>query len=252
MEFLFSAEGLISLFTLMILEVVLGIDNIIFISIVSDRLPKDQQKKARLLGLALALIMRIGLLMGVSWLVSLTNPIYTFNEFDLTARDLILVAGGLFLLAKSTTEIHSKVSGLHEDDDEKSLNKKKLSMSGAIIQIILLDIVFSFDSILTAIGLTKHIEIMIIAVVFSIIIMMIFAEKVSNFVNNHPTVKVLALSFLMMIGMLLMAEGLHAHVPKGYIYAALGFSLFVEVLNLRMRKKKESKISKEHSSEVKD
>jgi predicted tellurium resistance membrane protein TerC len=252
MEFLFSVEGLISLFTLMILEVVLGIDNIIFISIISDRLPKEQQKKARLLGLALALIMRIILLMGVSWLVSLTNPLITFYEFDLTARDLILVAGGLFLLAKSTTEIHSKVSGLHEDDDEKSLNKKKLSMSGAIIQIILLDIVFSFDSILTAIGLTKHIEIMIIAVVFSIIIMMIFAEKVSDFVNNHPTVKVLALSFLMMIGMLLMAEGLHAHVPKGYIYAALGFSLFVEVLNLRMRKKKESLTSKDHGSNVED
>lgn len=252
MEFLFSAEGLISLFTLMILEVVLGIDNIIFISIVSDRLPKEQQKKARLLGLGLALVMRIGLLMGVSWLVSLTNPIYTFNEFDLTARDLILVAGGLFLLAKSTTEIHAKVSGLHEDEDGTNSNKKKLSMSGAIIQIILLDIVFSFDSILTAIGLTQHIEIMIIAVIFSIIIMMIFAEKVSNFVNNHPTVKVLALSFLMMIGMLLMAEGLHAHVPKGYIYAALGFSLFVEVLNLRMRKKKESKADKTHISKTED
>jgi predicted tellurium resistance membrane protein TerC len=251
MEFLFSAEGLISLFTLMILEVVLGIDNIIFISIVSDRLPKEEQKKARLLGLTLALVMRVGLLMGVSWLVGLKDPIVNISGFALSWRDLILVAGGLFLLAKSTTEIHSKVSGLHEDD-ENTTNKKKLSLSGAILQIILLDIVFSFDSILTAIGLTKHIEVMIIAVIFSIIIMLIFAEKVSNFVNNHPTVKVLALSFLMMIGMLLLAEGLHAHVPKGYIYAALGFSLFVEVLNLRMRRKKESNAPKSNVSDSVD
>lgn len=241
MEFLFSAEGLISLFTLMILEVVLGIDNIIFISIVSDRLPKEDQKKARLLGLTLALVMRVGLLMGVSWLVGLKDPIIKISGFALSWRDLILVAGGLFLLAKSTTEIHAKVQGLHEDEHGNDANGKKLSLAGAIIQIILLDIVFSFDSILTAIGLTDHIEIMIVAVIFSIIIMMVFAEKVSNFVNTHPTVKVLALSFLLMIGMLLVAEGLHAHVPKGYIYASLAFSLFVEVLNLRMRKKKEKK-----------
>jgi predicted tellurium resistance membrane protein TerC len=241
MEFLFSAEGIISLFTLMILEVVLGIDNIIFISIVSDRLPKEEQKKARLLGLALALVMRVGLLMGVSWLVGLKDPIVEISDFALSWRDLILVAGGIFLLAKSTSEIHAKVQGLHEDEEGNDANGKKISLTGAIIQIILLDIVFSFDSILTAIGLTDHIEIMIIAVIFSIIIMMVFAEKISNFVNTHPTVKVLALSFLLMIGMLLVAEGLHAHVPKGYIYASLAFSLFVEVLNLRMRKKKEKK-----------
>jgi predicted tellurium resistance membrane protein TerC len=241
MEFLFSAEGIISLFTLMILEVVLGIDNIIFISIVSDRLPKEEQKKARLLGLALALVMRVGLLMGVSWLVGLKDPIVEISDFALSWRDLILVAGGIFLLAKSTSEIHAKVQGLHEDEEGNDANGKKISLTGAIIQIILLDIVFSFDSILTAIGLTDHIEIMIIAVIFSIIIMMVFAEKISNFVNTHPTVKVLALSFLLMIGMLLVVEGLHAHVPKGYIYASLAFSLFVEVLNLRMRKKKEKK-----------
>jgi predicted tellurium resistance membrane protein TerC len=236
MEFLFSAEGIISLLTLMLLEVVLGIDNIIFISIISDKLPKEQQKKARSLGLSLALLMRIALLMGISWIVNLKEPITTIYQFDLSARDLILITGGLFLMAKSTTEIHGKVTGLHEKEGHNA-TKKKLSLSSAIIQIILLDIVFSFDSILTAVGLSDHIEIMIIAVVFSIIIMLIFAEKVSHFVNNHPTVKVLALSFLLMIGMLLMAEGLHAHVPKGYIYAALAFSLFVEVLNLRMRKK---------------
>jgi predicted tellurium resistance membrane protein TerC len=236
MEFLFSLEGVISLITLMLLEVVLGIDNIIFISIISDKLPQEEQKKARTLGLSLALLMRIGLLMGISWIVNLKDPITTIYAFELSARDLILIVGGLFLMAKSTTELHSKVSGLHEKDATGG-TRKKLSLSSAIIQIILLDIVFSFDSILTAVGLSDHIEIMIIAVVFSIIIMLIFAEKVSHFVNNHPTVKVLALSFLLMIGMLLMAEGLHAHVPKGYIYAALAFSLFVEALNLRMRKK---------------
>lgn len=153
MEYIFSAEGIISLFTLMILEVVLGIDNIIFISIVSDRLPKEQQKRARLIGLTLALVMRIGLLMGVSWLVGLKTPIMTISEFELSARDLILIAGGLFLLAKSTTELHSKVSGLAEDEHQQK--GKLLSLSGAITQIILLDIVFSFDSILTAIGLTE-------------------------------------------------------------------------------------------------
>jgi predicted tellurium resistance membrane protein TerC len=236
MDFLFSAEGIISLLTLMLLEVILGIDNIIFISIISGKLPKEQQKKARTLGLTLALLMRIGLLMGISWIVNLKEPITTILEFELSARDLILIIGGLFLMAKSTTELHGKVSGLH-DGEEQHIKKKKLSMTAAIIQIILLDIVFSFDSILTAVGLSDHIEIMIIAVIFSIVIMLIFAEKVSDFVNNHPTVKVLALSFLLLIGVLLMAEGLHAHVPKGYIYAALAFSLFVEALNLRMRKK---------------
>jgi predicted tellurium resistance membrane protein TerC len=237
-DVLFSIEGLISLFTLMLLEVVLGIDNIIFISIVSDKLPIEQQRKARVLGLALALIMRIGLLFGISWIAQLKEPLVQILSFDLSGRDLILIAGGFFLLAKSTTELHSKVSGAHDENEMHKVGSKKLSLSGAIIQIVLLDIVFSFDSILTAIGLSDSILIMVTAVMFSIIIMLIFAEKVSRFVNNHPTVKVLALSFLLMIGMLLFADGLHAHVPKGYVYAALAFSLFVEFLNLRMRKNK--------------
>lgn len=242
-DVLFSLEGLISLVTLMILEVVLGIDNIIFISIVSDKLPVHEQKKARVLGLTLALIMRIALLFGISWIVGLTKPLVTILEFDLSGRDLILIAGGFFLLAKSTTELHAKVVGIESEDEKHKVGAKKMSLNNAIMQIILLDMVFSFDSILTAVGLSEHLIIMITAVIFSIIIMLIFAEKVSHFVNNHPTVKVLALSFLLMIGMLLLVDGLHAHVPKGYVYAALAFSLFVEYLNLRMRKNKEVKKS---------
>ncbi|MFN7014318.1 MAG: TerC family protein [Bacteroidia bacterium] len=240
-DVLFSLEGLISLATLMILEVVLGIDNIIFISIVSDKLPVYEQKKARVLGLTLALITRIALLFGISWIIGLTQPLLTILEFDLSGRDLILIAGGLFLLAKSTTELHAKVSGVEDEDEKHKVGAKKMSLNSAIMQIILLDMVFSFDSILTAVGLSEHLIIMVLAVIFSIIIMLIFAEKVSHFVNNHPTVKVLALSFLLMIGMLLLVDGLHAHVPKGYVYAALAFSLFVEYLNLRMRKNKEGK-----------
>lgn len=238
---LFSIEGLISLATLMILEVVLGIDNIIFISIVSDKLPVHEQKKARFLGLTLALIMRIALLFGISWIVGLTKPLITIMQFDLSGRDLILIAGGLFLLAKSTTELHAKVSGIEDEDEKHKVGVKKMSLNNAILQIILLDMVFSFDSILTAVGLSEHLIIMIAAVIFSIIIMLIFAEKVSHFVNTHPTVKVLALSFLLMIGMLLLVDGFHVHVPKGYVYAALAFSFFVEYLNLRMRKNKENK-----------
>jgi predicted tellurium resistance membrane protein TerC len=237
-EILFTAEGLISLSTLIVLEVVLGIDNIIFISIVSDKLPQNDQKKARILGLSLALLMRIALLFGISWIVGLTKPLITIFEFNLSGRDLILIAGGLFLLAKSTTELHAKVSGIEDADEKHKVGAKKMSLNYAILQIILLDMVFSFDSILTAVGLSEHLIIMIAAVIFSVIIMLIFSEKVSHFVNNHPTVKVLALSFLLMIGMLLLVDGFHVHVPKGYVYAALAFSSFVEYLNLKMRKNK--------------
>ncbi|HET6244353.1 MAG: TerC family protein [Bacteroidetes bacterium] len=233
MEFLFSLEGLISLLTLTVLEIVLGIDNIIFISIVAGKLPAEKQFKARLIGLSLALIMRIALLFAITWIIGLTKPLFTLFDFTASWRDLILFAGGLFLMAKSTTEIHSKVSG---DEDVKSLIKKQMSFSTAVIQIVLLDIVFSFDSILTAIGLTKEFIIMVIAVVIALIIMLVFSGKVSNFVNNHPTVKILALSFLLMIGMLLVFDSFHLHVPKGYVYFSLAFSMFIEVLNLRMRK----------------
>lgn len=238
LEGLLTTEALISLATLTFLEIVLGIDNIIFISIVSDRLPKEQQGKGRTIGLALALIMRIGLLLGISWMVSATEPLFTLFEHEVSVRDLILILGGLFLLVKSTTEIHSKIEG----EEHESATGKALTMSAAILQIVLLDMVFSFDSILTAVGLTNQIPIMIAAVIISMIIMLIFAKKVSEFVNRNPTVKMLALSFLLMIGMLLILDGFHVHVPKGYVYFSIAFSLFVEVLNMRMRKKKKKQI----------
>jgi len=236
MEIFLHPEAWISLLTLTFLEIVLGIDNIIFISIIADRLPREQQSKARTLGLSLAIIVRILLLMSISWISQLTTPLLTISEFDLSVRDIILIVGGLFLLAKSTSEIHEKIE--HTDEkDSKGKGVVKLSLSKAIVQIILLDVVFSFDSILTAIGLSKEILIMVGAVVISLLVMMVFAKKVSDFVNQNPTVKMLALSFLLMIGTLLILDGVHIHVPKGYIYFSLVFSLLVEFLNQRIRKK---------------
>jgi predicted tellurium resistance membrane protein TerC len=232
-EVLLSAEGLISLATLILMEVVLGIDNIVFISILCGKLPPHQQEKARKLGLLLALLMRVALLFGITWIIKLTDPVVTLSGNDISWRDMILIGGGLFLLAKSTTEIHGKIEGGEEMEGTAS----SMGFAKAIVQIVLLDIVFSFDSILTAVGLVDEIIIMIIAVVVSMIIMLAFAKYVSDFVNRHPTVKMLALSFLLMIGVLLVAEGFEVHVPKGYIYFAMAFSLFVEMLNLRMRKK---------------
>jgi predicted tellurium resistance membrane protein TerC len=233
-EDLLTTQALVSLLTLSFLEIVLGIDNIIFISIVSDRLPKNQQGKARTIGLALALIMRIALLMGIAWMVSATKPLFTVLEHEVSIRDIILIGGGIFLLAKSTTEIHSKVEG----SEEELKAGKALTLGSAIVQIVLLDMVFSFDSILTAIGLTKQIPIMVAAVIIAMIIMLVFAKTVSDFVNRNPTVKVLALAFLLMIGVLLILDGFGVHVPKGYIYFSIAFSLFVEMLNLRMRKRR--------------
>ena len=233
-EAIFSIEGLISLLTLTILEIVLGIDNLIFISIVAGKLPKEAQQKTRTIGLMLALIIRILLLFAISWLIKLNQPLFTLFDFAATWRDIILFAGGVFLLASSTTEMHNKVSGAEEKQTD---SKKKISVQSAIIQIVLLDIVFSFDSILTAVGLTGELLIMILAIVVSLVIMIVFSQNVSDFVNKHPTVKVLALSFLMMIGMLLVFDAFHIHVPKGYVYFSLAFSLFVEFLNLRIRNK---------------
>lgn len=235
MEIFLHAEAWIALLTLTFLEIVLGIDNIIFISIVAGKLPKEQQKRARLIGLSLALIMRIILLFAISWLVALTEPVITIKEFGLSWRDIILIAGGLFLIAKSTSEIHHKVGG--EEEHVATSTKGKTVFSKAILQIVLLDIIFSFDSILTAVGLTNELLLMIIAVIISILVMMIFAGKISNFINKHPTLQVLALSFLILIGFMLSIEAFHIHVPKGYIYFAVFFSLLVEVINIRMRKK---------------
>lgn len=235
MEIFLHSEAWISLLTLTFLEIVLGIDNIIFISIVSDRLPKESQAKARTIGLILAIIMRVALLFAISWIVHLTEPILTILDYDLSFRDLILIVGGLFLLAKSTSEIHEKIEGdIHANENSKAV---KTTISKAITQIVLLDVVFSFDSILTAVGLSDQLLIMIMAVVIALVIMLIFAKKVSDFVNENPTVKMLALAFLLMIGTLLILDGAHVHVPKGYIYFSLVFSLFVEFLNQRLRKK---------------
>ena len=237
MDIFLQIDTWIALLTLTFLEIVLGIDNIIFISIVAGKLPEENQKKARLIGLSLALIVRVALLFGISWLIGLTDPIITIKEFALSWRDLILLAGGLFLIAKSTSEIHHKVEG----DEEEHGNTKVTSFGSALVQIVLLDIIFSFDSILTAVGLTSEITLMVIAVIVSILVMMIFAGKISDFINKHPTLQILALSFLILIGFMLGIEALHFHVPKGYIYFAVFFSLVVEVINIRMRKKAKNK-----------
>ncbi|MDT0675415.1 TerC family protein [Autumnicola musiva] len=233
MEIFLQPDTWVALLTLTFLEIVLGIDNIIFISLVAGRLPENQQKKARLGGLSLALITRILLLLSITWIIGLTEPVMTISSFDLSWRDLILIAGGIFLLVKSTLEIHHKVEG---QEGEQSVRKVS-SFSSAIAQIVLLDLVFSFDSILTAVGLTEEIILMVIAVIIAIIVMMIFAKPVGEFVNNHPTIQILALSFLILIGVMLIVEGAHYHVPKGYIYFAVFFSLTIEMLNMRYRKK---------------
>jgi len=233
MEIFLSIDTWIALLTLTFLEIVLGIDNIIFISLVAGKLPLHQQRKARLLGLSLALLVRILLLFGITWLIGLTQSVIEVYDFSLSWRDIILMLGGLFLIAKSTSEIHHKVEG----DEQVTKVKKITAFSNAIVQIVLLDIIFSFDSILTAVGLTNEIKLMIIAVIVSIIVMMIFAKAISNFINKQPTLQVLALSFLILIGFMLIIEGLHYHVPKGYIYFAVFFSLIVEIINIKVRKK---------------
>lgn len=236
MEIFLLPETWISLLTLTFLEIVLGIDNIIFISIVADKLPKDDQAKARNIGLILAIVIRIFLLMGISYIVQLTSPLFTIFDLAISVRDLILIAGGIFLLAKSTTEIHHKVNGEEAELGQK--DGKKMTVNAAIVQIIVLDMVFSFDSILTAVGLSDHLPVMIAAVVLSLGVMLAFAGKIAKFINEQPTVQMLALSFLIMIGTLLILDGFHVHVPKGYIYFSLVFSLLVEFLNQRMSKKK--------------
>jgi len=230
---IFSGEALVSLLTLTFLEIVLGIDNIVFISIVSGRLPQNQQGKARNLGITLALLVRVLLLFAINWIIGLTATIFTINDFSLSYRDLILIAGGLFLLAKSTSEMHAKLEGEH--DKEKDI--KVLTFKTAIFQIVLLDVVFSLDSILTAVGLVENLPIIITAIVISMSVMLIFSKKISSFINDHPAMKVLAISFLLLIGVILVIEGLHVHVPKGYIYFSMAFALGVEIINMKIRKK---------------
>jgi predicted tellurium resistance membrane protein TerC len=228
-----SPEILIALATLTFLEIVLGVDNIIFISILSGKLPPAQQPKARRIGLLLAMCTRILLLFSLAWVIRLTAPLFNVLGQEISGRDLILILGGLFLLAKSTHEIHDRLEG----EEGHSSAKAASSFASVLIQIALLDIVFSLDSVITAVGMVDHVSVMIVAVVISVLIMMLAAEPISAFVHRHPTVKMLALSFLLLIGMSLLAEGFDHHIPKGYVYFAMGFSVFVEAMNLRIRKK---------------
>jgi predicted tellurium resistance membrane protein TerC len=245
MEQLLSTEGLVSLLTLTFLEIVLGIDNVVFLSIIAGKLPAPQQKKARILGLSLALFARVILLMGVSWLIGLQKPVITINDFGMSYRDLILIAGGLFLIGKSTSEIHAKLEG----KEHGGAKPKALTLTGAIVQIILIDLVFSLDSILTAIGLVENVWIIVIAIVISMGVMLIFSKTISDFIAKHPAMKLLAISFLIMIGTLLVVEGLHVHVPRGYIYFAMAFALAVELLNMKIRKRTyRSQVEEEQAS----
>ena len=227
---MFDYSLLISFVTLTIMELVLGIDNIIFISLVSDRLQKSEQKKGRNIGLFLAMLIRIALLFGLQWIISMQNPIL----WHFSGKDLVLLAGGLFLLYKTTTEIHEKIE---KEEEHKRGKSTTISFMNGVIQITLLNLVFSFDSILTAVGLVQNITVMIASVVASMILMMLFSGAIADFVNRHPTVKMLALSFLMLIGVLLIAESFKVHVEKGYVYFAMAFSFGVELLNMRLRKK---------------
>jgi len=233
MEFLADPQVWIALATLTLLELVLGIDNIIFISILSGKLPEEQQPKARIIGLSLALIMRVILLFSLSWIIGLTEPLITIFGHSFSGRDLVLLIGGLFLIGKSTHEIHGSLEGAENHD----VKKVYASFTSVIVQITLLDIVFSLDSVITAIGMVKELWIMIVAVVISIVAMMFFANPIGKFVEKHPSIKMLALSFLLLIGFTLTAEAFHVEIPKGYIYGAMAFSVFVEVLNMQLRKR---------------
>ena len=232
MEWLSDPQAWIGLLTLTLLEIVLGIDNIIFISILAGKLPAAKQKQARQIGLALAMIMRILLLLSLSWIIGLTKPFFVLVGFEVTGRALILLGGGLFLIAKSVHEIHDNLEG----SEEERHVRQAPSLRAVLIQIILLDIVFSLDSVITAVGMVDQIGVMIIAVMLAVGVMMAFAAPLSSFVERHPTIKMLALSFLLLIGVNLIGEGLGFHIPKGYTYFAMGFALFVEMLNIKLRK----------------
>ncbi|HEV8646091.1 MAG TPA: TerC family protein [Burkholderiales bacterium] len=233
-EWIASPEAWIALGTLAALEIVLGIDNIIFISILVGRLPQKQRAFARRMGLSLAMIARLALLFSISWVMGLTEPWFTVVGQEVSGRDVILIGGGLFLLAKATHEIHNSLEGV--EDAGSAVVVASLGMT--LVQIAVLDIVFSLDSVITAVGLVDHVSIMAIAIVLAVAVMMMAAEPIGNFVDRHPTIKILALSFLILVGVTLMAEGFDVHVPKGYVYFAMAFSVAVEMLNIRMRRKK--------------
>lgn len=232
MELLSNPQAWIAFATLFGLELVLGIDNVIFISILAGKLPKDQQQKARMMGLSLAVITRVLLLFSLSWVIGLTEPLFAVVGHEISGRDLILLIGGLFLIVKSTLEIHHKLEGVEGSQS----NAVAHSFNSVIFQILLLDIVFSLDSVITAVGMVSQLSIMVAAVIASTAVMIMSAKKISEFVDSHPTIKILALSFLLMIGFTLIVEALEFHIPKGYVYFAMAFSMFVEILNIRMRK----------------
>ncbi|MGH9386551.1 MAG: TerC family protein [Vicinamibacterales bacterium] len=234
---MFTADGLIALVTLTVLEVVLGIDNVIFISILAGKLPADRQDRARKIGLLAAMLMRVLLLMSLAWIIRLTTPLFSVLGQPFSGRDLILIGGGLFLLFKATREIHEKLEG---EEGHRSARVSP-SLAAVIGQIMLLDIVFSLDSVITAVGMADQLSVMVAAVILAVGIMFVSAGSISRFVMQHPTVKVLALSFLLLIGCALIADGFGAHIPKGYIYFAMGFSVFVESINLRMMAKRRGK-----------
>jgi len=234
MEWITEPQAWIALVTLTSLEIVLGIDNIVFISVLTGRLPEHQRQKGRMVGLVLAMVMRILLLLFLAWIVKLTAPMFTVFGNEISGRDLILILGGLFLLAKSTHEIHHNLEGI-EGEEAVTVHA---TLGSVLFQIMLLDLVFSLDSVITAVGMADDVPVMVIAIVLAVAFMMIFAKPIGEFVEEHPTVKMLALSFLLLVGMALVADGLEFHIPKGYIYFAMGFSVFVEMLNLRLRKKR--------------
>jgi predicted tellurium resistance membrane protein TerC len=243
MEWIADPEAWVGLATLTVLEIVLGIDNVIFISILAGKLPREQQSRARYIGLLLAMLMRIALLFSLSWIVRLTAPLFTVLGQELSGRDLVLLVGGLFLLAKSTREIHERLEG----DEGEASARVAPSLRSVLIQIMLLDIVFSLDSVITAVGMVDQLGVMVTAVIVAVIFMMLFAGPISEFVDRHPTVKMLALSFLILIGVSLIAESFDQHIPKGYIYFAMAFSVMVEMLNLRARKGKADVVQLRHA-----
>ncbi len=232
MDHLFSSENLVALLTLTLLEIVLGIDNIVFISILTAKVPQEQRQRARTFGLALAMGTRILLLLGITWVMKLTTELFSVADHGVTGKDMVLIVGGAFLVAKATWEIHEKLEGAEHGPGAQSHGR----FVSVLIQIALLDIVFSLDSVITAVGMAKHVEIMVLAVVISVVVMMLFSGRVSRFIERHPTMKMLALSFLILIGVMLVAEGFGQHINKGYIYSAMAFSLLVEMLNMRLRR----------------
>ena len=237
MDLLLNPEVWVAFLTLLALEIVLGIDNIVFISILVEKLPEERRALARRLGLGMALVMRILLLLSLSWVIGLTAPLFTVLGQEISGRDLILILGGLFLLGKSTFEIHENLEG----EEGHSSARVQATFVGVLVQIVLIDMVFSFDSVITAVGMVDQVSVMIAAVTVAILIMMVSAEAVSGLVNRHPTLKMLALSFLLLIGLALLLEGFDQHIPKGYIYFAMGFAVFVELLNISARRRREAR-----------